>query len=91
MNKKNCFRERKGGVTHKKLRASLGETKWEGQKEGERWLNRNDGSSWGGGGRGGQHRGERVKSSQSSGGEERKRQRPLSIRAREMEDGDVDR
>lgn len=43
------------------------------------------------GGRVGQHRGERVKSSQSSGGEERKRQRPLSIRAREMEDGDVDR
>lgn len=40
MNKKNCFRERKGGVTHKKLRASLGETKWEGQKEGERWLNK---------------------------------------------------
>lgn len=33
----------------------------------------------------------RVKSSQSSGGEEHKRQRPLSIRAREMEDGDVDR
>lgn len=44
-----------------------------------------------GGERVGQHRGERVKSSQSSGGEERKRQRPLSIRAREMEDGDVDR
>lgn len=43
------------------------------------------------GGRKGQQRGERVKSSQSSGGEERKRQRPLSIRAREMEDGDVDR
>lgn len=46
MNKKNCFREQKGGVTHKKVRASLGETKWEGL-EGERWLNRNDGSSWG--------------------------------------------
>lgn len=44
-----------------------------------------------GGERGRQHRGERVKSSQSSGGEEHKRQRPLSIRAREMEDGDVDR
>lgn len=48
--KKNCFRERKGGVTHKKVRASLGETKWEGLGEGERerWLNRNDVSSWGG-------------------------------------------
>lgn len=34
MNKK-CFRERKGGVTPKKLRASLGETKWEGLSERE--------------------------------------------------------
>lgn len=48
MNKKNCFRESeresKGGVTHKKLRESLGETEREGQ--GQRLLNRNDRSSW---------------------------------------------
>lgn len=46
MNKKTASeRERvsKGGVTHKKLRASLGETEWEGQSQ--RLLNRNDRSS----------------------------------------------
>lgn len=45
MNKKNCLREResKGGVTHKKLRESLGETEREGQ--GQKLQNRNDRSS----------------------------------------------
>lgn len=33
MNKKKRFRQRKGGVTHKKVRASLGETKMGGARE----------------------------------------------------------
>ena len=63
MNKKKLpWRESagKGGVTHKKLRESLGETEREGQ--GQRLQNRNDRSRWRG--REGQQRGERVKSSQ---------------------------
>lgn len=50
MNKKNCFRARKGGVTHKKLRMSLVDKMGgaERERERERWLNRNDRSSWGG-------------------------------------------
>lgn len=46
MNNKTALeRERvsKGVETHKKLRASLGETEWE--EQGERLLNRNDSSS----------------------------------------------
>lgn len=50
MNKKKTASEKerarasKGGVTHKKLRVSSGETEWEGLSR--RLLNRNDRSSW---------------------------------------------
>lgn len=71
---------------HKKLREGLGETAGKGQ---DRNCRKRVICEAGCGG--GQQRGERVKKAVMKRREESKRQRPLSIQAREMEDGDVDR
>lgn len=91
MNKKKLLWRKtvsEGGVTRKKLRESLGETEREGQRQ--KLQNRNDRSSWRGeGGRAAE--GKKGEKQSVKWREESKRQRPLSIQAKEMADGDVDR